>query len=193
MDAGIAQVRDEVMPAVQATDGCVGLSMLVDRESGRGIVTTAWRDDSALAASREAVRDMRARASAQLGDTGPEVAEWEIAVLHRLRPAPDGPWARVMWTESDRERLDDVLERMRTAVLPRLEQVPGFCSISLLVDRATGRGASAATYENRQALEDARTAARELRDAIVRDAGLRILDIAEFEVALAHLRVPETV
>ncbi len=79
MDAGIAQVRDEVMPAVQAMDGCVGLSMLVDRESGRGIVTTAWRDESALAASREAVRDMRARASAQLGDTAPEVAEQLLA------------------------------------------------------------------------------------------------------------------
>jgi hypothetical protein len=34
LDRGIAYVRDEVMSAVTALEDCIGLSTLVDRESG---------------------------------------------------------------------------------------------------------------------------------------------------------------
>ena len=47
VDEGITYVRDKVMPAVQQMDGCVGLSMLADRTSGRCIVTTASRPSPA--------------------------------------------------------------------------------------------------------------------------------------------------
>ena len=99
LDDGIAYVRDEVMPAVQQMSGCVGLSMLCDRDSGRCIVTTAWADESAMHATEEAVRSMRERAGEMFG--GPlEVQEWEIGVLHRRREAPDGACTRVTWTRA---------------------------------------------------------------------------------------------
>ena len=55
IETGIAHVQDVVMPQVRAMDGCVGLSMVADRISGRCIVTTAWRDEAAMRATAEEV------------------------------------------------------------------------------------------------------------------------------------------
>ena len=82
IDAGIAQVRDEVMPTILEMDGCIGLSMLTDRESGRCIATSAWRSEEAMRATDEELRPIRDRIAATMGGD-PQVQEWEIAVLHR--------------------------------------------------------------------------------------------------------------
>ena len=42
VDEGIVFCRYEVLAMCQELPGCVGLSMIVDRESGRSITTTAW-------------------------------------------------------------------------------------------------------------------------------------------------------
>jgi quinol monooxygenase YgiN len=105
VDEGIAYVRDEVMPAVQRMDGCVGLSMLADRTSGRCIVTTAWADYDALRLSADGVKPMRQRAAEIMGG---EIAvnEWEIVVLHRMHEAREGACTRVIWSKGDPGQMD---------------------------------------------------------------------------------------
>ena len=38
-------------------------------------------------------------------------------------------------------------------ILPALEELEGFCSASLLVDRASGRGVSSASFDSVEAME----------------------------------------
>ncbi len=82
IDAGVAHIRDDVMPMMLGMDGCIGLSMLADRSTGRCIVTSAWRDEAAMRASEMPLRQVRDHAAEILGGR-PQVDEWEIAVLHR--------------------------------------------------------------------------------------------------------------
>ena len=92
MDQGIAYVRDEVMPAVTAMDDCIGLSTLVDRESGECIVTSSWRSAEAMTASDAHLAPLRRRGGEIMGGA-PQVEVWEVAVMHREHPAPKAPAA----------------------------------------------------------------------------------------------------
>ena len=51
VDQGTTHVRDTVWPALQGMSGCVGMSMLADRQSGRCIVTAAWATEEATLGS----------------------------------------------------------------------------------------------------------------------------------------------
>ena len=192
LDDAIAYLRDEAMPAAQEMEGCIGLSMMCDRDSGRCIATTAWQTEEAMHNSEGRIYEMRRRFADMMGGE-PEVQEWEIAILHRARQAPEAACCRVIWGRGDPAQTDDRISTMRTAMLSRLEDLPGFCSVSTLVDRESGRGVTATVYESRDAMNRAADQAKSMRDQFSREMGMEITEVAEFELALAHLRVPETV
>jgi quinol monooxygenase YgiN len=192
IDDGIAYLRDEAMPAIQQMDGCVGMSMLVERDTGRCIATSAWRDEEAMRASAERIRPMRERLVQTFGGE-PEVQEWEIAVLHREHPLGDGGSARVTWSRLDPAQMDRLADGFRMVLLPRFEDMPGFCSASLMMDRESGRAVGTVSFESRDAMERAREQMRSIRGEFARSMEAEILEVAEMDVAMAHLRVPETV
>jgi quinol monooxygenase YgiN len=192
IDDAIAYLRDEVMPAVTAMDGCIGLSMMCDRDSGRCIATSAWDSEEAMHNSESGMHDMRMRYAQTMGSE-PEVQEWEIAVLHRKHTAPEGACCRVIWSRGDPATADNVLETFRMAMLPKMEELPGFCSVSLLVNRETGVATTATVYESRDSMNRATEMAKPMREEFTRQMGGEITEVAEFDLVLAHLRVPETV
>jgi heme-degrading monooxygenase HmoA len=192
IDAGIAQVRDAVMPALQQIDGYVGMSLLVDRESGRCIATSAWETQEAMHASAERVRPVRDQAAQAFGGS-PTVDEWEIAVLHRDRRSGPGACVRATWLKVRPDQFDRAIGFYRESVLPAIEELEGFCSASLMLDRASWRAVSSSTFDSLEAMERNGDQARSLRTARLRDLGADQLDVGEFELALAHLRVPERV
>ena len=192
VDALVATVRDEVMPGLMELDGCIGLSLLVDRDAGRAIATSAWETEDAMRASADQVRPLRDRAAQAFGGT-PEVQEWEIAVLHRAHRIGDGACARVVWTRTDPGNLDRIIDAYRDSLMPWWEKTEGFCSNSFLVDREEGRCSSTVVFETREAMANTRDQFTTLREEFVTKMGMEILEVAEFDMALAHLRVPETV
>jgi len=191
VDEGIEYVKDAVWPMLQHMSGCVGMSMLADRQAGRCIVTTAWATDEAMRASAESVKDPRSRTADALRADTVDIQEWEIAALHRVHPAGDGACARVTWTEAEPGQVDRMIDAFRMSLIPRMEEIPGFCSVSLMVDRNTGMGSAAVTYESREALDRSRDMGATMRDEFASAMGARITEVAEFDLAMAHLRVPE--
>jgi hypothetical protein len=88
--------------------------------------------------------------------------------------------------------VDTLLSAYRGSMLSRLRELPGFCSLSLVVDRVQGRTVSVTSFDSRDALERTREDVRSMREEFAQTVGARVLDAAEMDVAVAHLRVPST-
>jgi quinol monooxygenase YgiN len=192
VDEGIAYVHDEVMPVVRGMEGCVGLSMLADRTSGHCIITTSWRDEAALRSSLDGVRRAAERTVEILGGR-PAIQEWEIAAMHRVPEARDGAASRVTWLRTDPGSVNRAVDAVRLSLMPKLDDLAGFCSVSAMVRREDGLTVAAVSYDTRADLERANEGAREFREEFAPALGIEVADTAEFDVAIAHLRVPETI
>lgn len=184
IDAGIRFVKSEAAPMLETIEGGRGLSMLVDRETGQCIATSSWENEEAMRGSDEQLRPIRDRGRDILGGSM-QMDEWEIAVMHRTH---HGECCRVSWLQGD---LDAMTETFRVGILPELEQTPGFCSASLLVNRSTGLGCATTAWETRATMEASRTSADEMRSRAASEAGGEIVDVHEFDLAYAHLHIPE--
>ncbi len=184
MDAGITFIKDEAAPMLDELEGCRGLSVLADRETGQCIATSSWETEEAMRASDEQLLPIRARGQEILGGSM-QIDEWEIAVMHRTH---HGECCRVSWLTGD---LDAMTETFRVGILPELERTPGFCSASLLVNRSTGMGCATTAWETRAAMEASRSAADDMRSRAAGEADGEIVQVHEFELAYAHLHVPE--
>lgn len=192
VEEAIGIMREEVMHPVLALDGNIGLSMLADRASGRCIVTSAWTDREAMRASAAQVAPLRDRMSA-LASEPMRIQEWEVAVVHRHKVTGDGACARVTWLEGAAADAERGIEVYRSQVVPALDEIPGFCSASLLLERESGRSVSTVAYESRAMLEASRPDTDQLRARASQQSQARIVEVAEFELVLSHLRVPEKV
>ena len=183
-DAGIAFVKNEAAPMLDSVEGCRGLSLIVDRETGQCVATTSWETEELMNASNERLRPLRDRGRDILGGSI-QVDEWEIAVMHRTH---HGECCRVSWLRGD---LDAMAETFRVAILPALEQTDGFCSASLLMNRESGIGCASTVWQDRAAMEASRSSADTMRNQTAADAGGEIIEVHEFDLAYAHLHVPE--
>lgn len=184
IDAGVAFVKNEAGPMLDKIEGCRGLSMLADRETGQCIVTSSWESEPAMLASDEQLRPLRDRGRDILGGSM-QVEEWEIALMHRTQ---HGECCRVSWLEGD---LDAMTQTFQATIIPELAQTRGFCSASLLVNRSTGLGCATTTWESRAAMEASRSAADDMRSGAATDAHGEIVEVHEFDLVYAHLHIPQ--
>lgn len=192
IDEGIAEVRDRVMPAAMALEGCVGLSMICDRESGLCVTTSAWTTRKALDQSGQSMLAHLQHGSEIFG-SAPSFDLWEIAIVHRHGVSGQGARVRCTWLNLDPAELSHSFETYRLVMLPAFDDMQGFCSAGLMVDPATGRAVSSVTFASQELMVASRPATERLRSRTAEDVGNTVADIEEFELVLAHLHVPETV
>ena len=138
------------------------------------------------------VMPLRARLGDILGGE-PAVDQWEIALMRRAQRAGEGACCRIIWSRPAEVHIHLLIERFRSPLLRVIEAADGFCSVSLFVDRLERRICSTATFESATALDASQEAGIALRERIAFETGIEFREIAEFELALAHLRVPELV
>ena len=141
--------------------------------------------------SVDAMRTIREKAIDILRGVDTQVDEWSIDVLPRVRSAPEGAATHVIWTRGPAGEMDRVAEGFRTIVVPRADQLPGFFSTSLLTDDDSGSCAIATTYADRQTMSQAKGQAVAIREEFLERMGVHVVDLHEFDLVIASLRVPE--
>ncbi|MEV6362604.1 hypothetical protein [Nocardia asteroides] len=193
IDGGIAYLRNEVMPSLPEIDGWVGMSLMVDRATGRCIATTAWDTEESMQMSRRRVQPLRDGLAQSLGGTTEKVEEWEVAVMHRDHLAGARACTRCTWVQGSPEEIEQMIDTFKFGLLPEFEKMEGFRSASLFVDRESGRAVGSTVWSSLEELEHSRDQATRLRTAATGRVGVRILEVAEFRLGFAHLRLPEMV
>jgi len=191
IDDGIGHVREQTMPSLMAMPGFVGLSLLVNRDSGRCIATSSWESEEDMRSSESVVDSLRRMAADHFGGSLEKVEEWEIAVVHREHAAMEGAWVRCAWLQPPMGEVDQTIDAFLHTVLPAVEDMHGFCSGSLFVNRSSGVTVGATAWDSQAALEASREGTHQMRMNTTSRLGSTILDVQEFELAIAHLRVPE--
>lgn len=193
LDEGIRFVHEETMPALMKISGCLGMSLLVNRDTGRCIATSSWDSEEAMRSSADSAGSLRSMATDRFAGSVDKVEEWEIAVLHREHQASDGACVRCAWLQAPMGELEQTIDAFVHTVLPEVEGMDGFCSASLFVDRSSCRTVGATAWDSRDALDASRDATNQMRTNTAGRLGSTVLDVQEFDLAIAHLRVPELV
>jgi quinol monooxygenase YgiN len=191
LDTGTTYVREESMPVLRGMTGCAGLSLLADRGSGRCILTTSWQDEDALRASRDGVRPHLEATAAALGGR-PDVQEWEMAAMHRVHEGHSAACSRVTWLRTEPGAVQRAVDAVRLSLMPKLDDLPGFCSVSVMVRAEEGLAVASVSYDSWADLAQADAGAREFREEFAPPRGIEVLDSGDFDLVLAHLGVPET-
>ncbi|MEB3030967.1 hypothetical protein [[Mycobacterium] nativiensis] len=192
LDEGITHVRSVVMPTLADTDGCAGMSMLVDRDAGRCIITSSWLDEGTLRASEASAQQLCDRATEIFHATA-EITRWEIAAVRRDHRSRRHAGVRATWLRTDPAGCERMIDTYKLALMPQLEDLGGFCSTTLMVDRSSGRAVSSVSFDDRAAMVASRVGEQAIWAMAVNDAAAEILEVAEFDLAIAHLNVPEMV
>jgi quinol monooxygenase YgiN len=190
IDEGITHVRDVVMPTLADMQGCAGMSMLIDRDGGRCIITSSWRDEDTLRASEEPAERLRDHATGVFHATA-EVSRWEIAVLRRDHRSRRRAAVRATWLRTEPAGVDRLVDTYKVALVPKVEDLDGFCSASLMVDRASGRAVSSVSFDDWTAMLASRGAEQAIWAEVVNDTGGQVSEVCEFDLAIAHLNAPE--
>ncbi|MEV5969294.1 antibiotic biosynthesis monooxygenase [Streptomyces sp. NPDC051921] len=177
-------LRTEGRELLSAQPGFRGMGLFVDREVGKLLVGSWWEDEASRQASDESLRERRAEMLSPFATTA-TVDNWQAAVARRREDLGPGAGFRLVRMDVAPADVDLLVTAFRETALPRVEAMPGFKGISLLVDRDHGRAAVGGLFADRASLAASRSPVAAVRGETTAKARVTTRSLEEFDTLLA--------
>jgi heme-degrading monooxygenase HmoA len=188
IDAAIEYVDGEGRTAVEAAPGNLGFAVLNDAAGGRLIGASYWDSREAMREGEAALADVRSSA-ASVAEGEVSIERFEVVIGFRHSIPGRGALVRLSRFQVEPARVDEVITVMREESVPRTKGADGLCSFQLLLDRDTGAGMIATTWENSTAAEAFWPTAQQLRARATDRAGVEFLDIENDTMVRTSVRL----
>ena len=138
LDDAIRSFQETTVPELKEVPGYAGAALQVNRETGQVAGVTFWESRAAMDGAEEAGTRGRQRAADASGGSVIDVQRYEIVLMERAaQPQPD-VYSRVTRGTAAKDRLDAMIEAMRTDAVAALRGLGGFRTLAMGVDRDSG-------------------------------------------------------
>ncbi|WP_395296953.1 hypothetical protein ACF9IK_28580 [Kitasatospora hibisci] len=181
IDRTLGALDTESVGLLSAQPGYRGYGLFANRELGVIMMGSWWDSAQHERDSAERLRQRRDELLAQFaGSAAIEVLE--AAAVSPPAPVAPGGGFRLVRFDFDPERGDELVEGFRAGALPALQQMDGFVSAALLLNRAVARGSVGAVFADRAALAASRAPQAAARAKVTAATGAIVRSLEEFEV-----------
>jgi heme-degrading monooxygenase HmoA len=191
LDAGVAFLREKIIPAMKQAPGFLGATCILNREEGTGAASTLWESLEAMNQAEQLGQQSRIQSSAATGLEVVDVDRFEITALEMSSPTPQVPsYTRVLLAYADPKKLDEVVKQVREQSIPLLKAQPGFRAFAAGVNRATGRGFTSSSFATAAQREASNATLADQRERITSGASMYGVQVQLVETVLAEIKLP---
>ncbi len=183
---------NNTVPKVKAIPGNVGAVLLVDRQQGKCLALTYWKDRAALDGSETAGTGLRTAVATQSGATIEGVQRAETVLMERVGQPQAGVYSRTTQFTAPADRMDAGVAHLRSTVLPKLKGITGFRALICSLNRETGTGVVASVWESLDALKASDAQVAPTREEAIKTFGGSNVSVEIYESAYVDVQAPVT-
>jgi len=193
IEAGIAYLREKVIPALKQAPGFLGATCVVDRAKSTGAASTLWESLEAMNKAEQLGQQARIDSEEATGIEVVDVDRFEITALEIPGTLAELPsYTRITTAYGSPEKTDATVKAVRDQVIPTLKQQPGFRSFAAGANRMTGRGFTASSWATPEQREASNKVIADTRQRVADTSGLYGIQVDLVETVIAEVKLPTT-
>jgi len=164
IDAGVAYLKDKVVPEIRGQRGFRGLTVSGNQSTGDLGILTLWDTREDLEASESSVSKLRQEAMKAIG------GQISISIMEQVFAdvvAPQdltGHPLRIQQVKMDPARVDEHVAFFKSTVAPEIKATPGFLAVRNMLDRSTGEGTVGTIWADEASMRAAEAGDSERRE-----------------------------
>jgi len=180
------------VPKIKATPGNVGAVLLVNREQGKCLALTYWKDRAALDSSEATGTSLRTAVATQSGATIEGVQRAETVLMERVGQPQAGAYSRATQFTCPADRMDAGVAHLRTTVVPNLKSIAGFKALICAINRETGTCVVSSVWESLDALKASEAQVAPTREEAIKVFGGSNISVEIYESVYVDVQAPVT-